>query len=477
MGVRRFGFLVIVQLLLVACSAGGQAPAAAKEKAASFLIRDVPFLKQKPGFGGEACAAIMLAKLGKDLGQDDVFNASGVDASLGRGCDPEELARALARVGFDTGPAWRELPAQGREAAAQALFKEILGDLAQGIASIVYTGGDPSNALEECYRLVLGFDGASQEVVYHDPSLREGAYRRMPVASFLGLWPRPHGGGLWGLARVRLKPAGIKDHSPSRGLTEAAYAQRIIELKNKLEGKGFHIVLERPFVVVGDESPEVVQRRAADTVRWAVERLKRDFFPSDPKEVLDIWLFKDDESYREHALEFFHDEPSSPYGYFLASGHALIMNIGTGGGTLVHEIVHPFMETNFPACPPWLNEGLASLYEQSGDKGGHIVGYTNWRLPGLQEVIREGDLSSFQSLFALTAEQFYGARSGRNYAQARYLCYYLQEKGLLVDYFKKFSASVYEDYTGYKTLQEVLGEKDMAAFQKRWEAWVLTLRR
>ena len=34
------------------------------------------------------------------------------------------------------------------------------------------------------------------------------------------------------------------------------------------------------------------------------------------------------------------------------------MNISTGGGTLVHEIVHPFIEANFPACPPWLNEGL-----------------------------------------------------------------------------------------------------------------------
>jgi len=52
--VRRSGLLIVVKLLLVACSAGCRAPAAPKERAASSLIRDVPFLKQKPGFGGLA---------------------------------------------------------------------------------------------------------------------------------------------------------------------------------------------------------------------------------------------------------------------------------------------------------------------------------------------------------------------------------------------------------------------------------------
>ena len=46
------------------------------------------------------------------------------------------------------------------------------------------------------------------------------------------------------------------------------------------------------------------------------------------------------------------------------------MNIATGGGTLVHEIVHPFVEANFPGCPTWFNEGLGSLYEQSAERKG-----------------------------------------------------------------------------------------------------------
>ena len=83
------------------------------------------------------------------------------------------------------------------------------------------------------------------------------------------------------------------------------------------------------------------------------------------------------------------------------------MNIATGGGTLVHEIVHPFVAANFPQCPSWFNEGLASLYEQSGEEAGHIHGYTNWRLAGLQKAIRGKRLGTFRRLCDTTTSQFY----------------------------------------------------------------------
>jgi hypothetical protein len=42
-------------------------------------------------------------------------------------------------------------------------------------------------------------------------------------------------------------------------------------------------------------------------------------------------------------------------------------------------------------------------------------------------------------------------------------------------YYKRFFAAREKDPTGYRTRVAVLGEKDMAAFQERWGAWVLTL--
>ncbi|MDQ3815041.1 MAG: DUF1570 domain-containing protein, partial [Armatimonadota bacterium] len=229
------------------------------------------------------------------------------------------------------------------------------------------------------------------------------------------------------------------------------------------------------FVVIGDQPAPIVQWHAEQTVKWAVDRLKRDFFKKDPTAILDIWLFKDKESYEKYTREIFNDEPTTPYGYYSSTHKALIMNIATGGGTLVHEIVHPFMAANFPKCPPWLNEGLGSLYEQCGDKDGHIVGYTNWRLAGLQEAIKAGEVPSFQKLLALDEDEFYNKDRGTNYSQSRYLLYYLQEKGLLVKFYREFFANRKDDPTGFKTLQKTLKEDDMAAFQKKWEAFVLKL--
>lgn len=260
-----------------------------------------------------------------------------------------------------------------------------------------------------------------------------------------------------------------------RTLTDADYAQHVAQLNKKLP-KGFSVVIEKPFVVIGDEPLPMVQRRARDTVRWAVVKLKAEYFDKDPSDILDVWLFKDKDSYERYTREIFKDTPGTPYGYYSYEHKALIMNISTGGGTLVHEIVHPFVHANFPACPAWFNEGLGSLYEQASERDGRIVGLTNWRLASLQKAIREKKVPPFKDLCATTTNQFYGEDRGTNYAQARYLCYYLQEKGLLQKYYKAFVADQVKDPTGYETLMKTLGAKDMAEFQKAWEAWVLTLR-
>jgi hypothetical protein len=259
------------------------------------------------------------------------------------------------------------------------------------------------------------------------------------------------------------------------GLGDADYARHVEQLRKRLPTKEFEIVVERPFVVVGDGGRAAVEGHARGTVRWAVTLLKRDYFRQDPKEILDIWLFKDSASYDRHATSLFGGRPTTPYGYYSPAHRSLVMNIETGGGTLVHEIVHPFVEADFPGCPPWLNEGLGSLYEQSGEQDGHIVGYTNWRLPGLQRAIRRGGLTPFRKLLAMDGRAFYDDAQGTHYAQARYLCYYLQEHHLLTRFYHDFRAGRAADPTGFDTLKKVLNEPDIDAFQQRWEQFVLGL--
>lgn len=261
----------------------------------------------------------------------------------------------------------------------------------------------------------------------------------------------------------------------SDGFTDADFERHVRKLRPKIPS-GFTVVIEQPFVVLGDESPERVRQHVVRTVRWATTRLKALYFPMDPRRIIEIWLFKDRTSYRKHAKALWNDEPHTPFGYYSDTNGVLVMNISTGGGTLVHEMVHPFMESNFPDAPAWLNEGFGSLYEQCGERNGRIWGFTNWRLPGLQKAIRKGVVPSFKALTAMSSDQFYQQDRGTNYSQSRYLLHYLQSKTQLVPFYKLFHRNRKQDPTGYKSLKKILGTTDMADFKRKWEKYVLTLR-
>lgn len=280
---------------------------------------------------------------------------------------------------------------------------------------------------------------------------------------------------------VAVSPTAVQNASSSASSSTAPAKQteslndHAARLRREYGPCGFTVLVERPFVVLGDEEKDVVLERAKNTVAWAVKKLKQDFFKRDPEKIIDVWLFKDDVSYRKCLKEFFNTEPTTSFGFYSPTIGSLFMNIATGGGTLVHEIVHPFMEANFPNCPAWFNEGMGSLFEQSGEEGGHIRGYSNWRLPKLQQAITKKNVPSFKELTSMSSAQFYREERGTNYAQARYLCYYLQEKRLLVSFYHDFLSRREQDPTGYQTLQRILGEQNMDAFQTAWSAFVLKL--
>jgi hypothetical protein len=243
-------------------------------------------------------------------------------------------------------------------------------------------------------------------------------------------------------------------------------------LAKKLDGQGFQITVEAPFVIVGDESATKVKSRA-NFVRWVVKLIEADYFAKQPDKIIEIWLFRNEKTYRAGAKKFFDDEPNTPYGYYSPEDDALVMNIGPGAGTLSHELVHPYIEANFPAAPSWFNEGLASLYEQPREREGHMWGTTNWRLPGLTSMIKKKTLPSMKTMLASTRDGFYEADYDA-YAYARFLCQYLQDHGKLHDFYKKFVAD--KDTTGQAALEAVL-EMKLAEFEPVFQKWALGLKR
>jgi hypothetical protein len=154
----------------------------------------------------------------------------------------------------------------------------------------------------------------------------------------------------------------------------------------------------------------------------------------------------------------------------------MVMNISTGTGTLAHEMVHPLLSEDFPGVPSWFNEGFASLFEQSGDRGGKMVGFVNWRLPKLRQLLKINKGIPLADLIKTTTEQFYGEDDrGVHYATARYLCLFLQERQLLIPFFKEFQATAKEDPTGAAAMKKVTGMTP-AELEPSWREWVLGLR-
>ena len=441
----------------------------------SVVIRNVPHIHQKPDFCGEACVAMALQKLGKPADQDFVFDLSGLSPVQGRGCYTNELAVAVRNAGFDAGQIWYKVSANNADAELERLFIGLHEDLMAGHTSVVCMHYNDRPDTTEHFRLIVGYDQRTDELLYHEPAQPNSGYQRMSRQMFLKLWPLKYKADEWTVVLMRLRPTANLRGDSATTFTDADYAQHIRNLKAKLPAENFSIVIQKPFVVVGDETKETVEKRSVQTVKWAVDRLKKDYFSKDPREIIDIWLFRDKASYEANTLKLFGRSPSTPFGYYSSTDKSLVMNISTGGGTLVHEIVHPFIESNFPDCPSWFNEGLASLYEQCRDNRGKIWGSTNWRLNGLKKAIAARRVPEFKMLCSTSTREFYDQDPGTNYSQARYLCYYLQEQGLLRRYYHEFRRNVDTDPTGYETLQKVLETEDMSQFKKRWEAYTASL--
>jgi hypothetical protein len=251
------------------------------------------------------------------------------------------------------------------------------------------------------------------------------------------------------------------------------FESKITELKNSLSDD-FIIQKKSYFVIASNLTEQETGEIINNTIDRAVECFYNDFFTARPTEVTTIFLFKDDATYRYWAKKLYDDTDLSRFGYYKPYSRVMLMNINTGTGTLVHEMTHALVRYDFPDIPAWFNEGLGSLYERCSLNNGNILGYVNWRLPDLQEAVQEGSYTSLNKLTATDDDEFYGKRSGFNYAQARYLCMYMQEKGILKKFYKTFRDNYQEDNTGKKFLEQIFG-KSLNEIDTEYLGWVKTL--
>ncbi len=252
------------------------------------------------------------------------------------------------------------------------------------------------------------------------------------------------------------------------------FESKIAELKNSLSND-FIIQKKSYFVIASNLSESETEKIVNNTIDRAVECFYNDFFTARPADVTTIFLFKDDATYRYWAKKLYDDTDLSRFGYYKPNSKVMLMNISTGTGTLVHEMTHALVRYDFPDIPSWFNEGLGSLYERCSLNNGSILGYVNWRLPDLQEAIHDNSYTNLDKLVATNEDEFYGNRSGFNYAQARYLCMYMQEKGVLKNFYKTFRDNYAEDNTGKKFLEKIFS-KSLEEIDLNYVSWVKSLK-
>jgi hypothetical protein len=261
--------------------------------------------------------------------------------------------------------------------------------------------------------------------------------------------------------------------------TQPSLATKCESLRKKwderLRQEKLATVVSPPFVVAGDGGAPRVQRYLDFTINAAADSLHRKFFDkAKPTEPILILLFESDGPYRRLAKKWFNDTDISRFGYF-RHDNIMVMNVGTGTGTLVHELTHALIKPDFPEVPTWFNEGLGSLFEQCTLSDGDIRGLVNWRLPDLQAAIKRGKLRSLEEL--IKDDNFYDeAHVGLNYAQARYLLMSLQELGHLPAYYKSFRDTCADDPTGLKRLRAAIVPQSLEQFEADWRKWVLRQR-
>ena len=249
-------------------------------------------------------------------------------------------------------------------------------------------------------------------------------------------------------------------------------------VRKEFDGKltdDFSIEERSYFLIISNLSKGETGKIIDNTILRAVDCFYNDYFETKPLEATTIFLFRDDKSYRTWAKKLYDDDDLSRFGYYKPFNKVMLMNISTGTGTLVHEMTHALVRYDFPDIPSWFNEGLGSLYERCSLNDKLILGYVNWRLPDLQDAIKDNSYTSLDKLLRTDYDGFYGNRSSFNYSQARYLCMFLQEKGLLKKFYKKFRDTYADDNTGKKQIEAVYG-KPLTELETDYLAWVITLK-
>jgi len=146
------------------------------------------------------------------------------------------------------------------------------------------------------------------------------------------------------------------------------------------------------------------------------------------------------------------------------------------GGSLRHEFMHVMhfghMERLHQKHPLWIQEGLASLYEDYKlDFDGTIEFLPNDRLAEVKRQARGRRLPSWDELFRMDSKLFM-REAAKMYAYVRSIFEFIADQGLLTDWYAAYVANFDSDTTGRKAFEEAF-HMPIDQIERKWKAWVI----
>lgn len=271
------------------------------------------------------------------------------------------------------------------------------------------------------------------------------------------------------------------------GLSQRAEAIRSVK---ELAGANYEVESAGPFILANNKlsSSEEVLSIARALERYAAFYAAQYGMPR-PYKFITVYLVADQWEMQRLASRLHGIQVSeSSIGYSFPFDLSMVGIIyGTEFGTLAHELFHLMVRNDFGDIPPWLEEGMASLYEVSQERGSYVAGVSNWRGRILSEFWMERP--SLEGLVKMDWRSFDGTegrmdfkRQAINHATARYLMLYLQEKGKLVAVYRAFRRQNIDDLENdpvqeaVRLLASVL-RKPLSSVDQDFADWFLDLRR
>ena len=260
----------------------------------------------------------------------------------------------------------------------------------------------------------------------------------------------------------------------------------------RLFGDKYQYLNRNHLVFISDLDQQTLVQLVLQDFQTYLVMLTRELFTkalsshrADSGEIPIVFLFKDRESYVKGMRDMGIDAALGTTddfrnGYHLsAPGLSFILinyhdNYTFGLSVYAHELTHALVRMEYPTAPIWLNEGLATLFENCANEGGRLQYRFNDSLIRLKRGVRSGDILPLARLFASTNKDFAdNSEHVAYYDAAELLCRYLQTKNILIPVYLEMREGRGKGVNGSETVARLTG-RTLEGLEKDWHEWIMS---